>query len=168
MKHSILTGSALALAIATTASAQPAPTAKPAPDYVAIVQEVAVNKPAAEVWKKVGGYCDIQKWLPGAKCEYTSGSGGLGTNRLIVGKINEVMVSQTELSYGYAQPLVPNMYHGQVEARPVTPATSKLIYSLVYDASTLADQAAKDAYKARLSAQFMAALKTMKTQAEAQ
>ncbi len=158
MKRSIIAGLALAL-VAGAATA--------APEYISIVQEIAVNRPANLVWQKVGGFCDIQKWLPGARCEYTSGSGGLGTNRLIIGKINEVMVSKTELSYTYAQPLAPNMYHGSVEVRPVTPATSKIVYTLLYDVAALPDQAAKDADRARRAAQFMGALNNMKTMAEA-
>jgi hypothetical protein len=138
-----------------------------AAEYISIVQSVDVDRPAAAVWKKIGGFCDIQVWLKGASCVYTSGTGDLGTNRLIVGRINEVMVSKTELSYTYAQPLVPNMYHGSVEVRPVTPKTSKIIYTLLYDVAALPDQAAKDADRARRAAQFMGALKTMKSIAEA-
>ena len=153
---------AAALLLAVVSSAAAAAT----PEYAVIVQEIAVDRPAEAVWRTVGGYCDIEKWLPGAKCEYTSGSGDLGTNRLIAGRINEVMVSKTPLSYTYAQPLVPNMYHGSIEVRPVTPATSKIVYTLFYDVSMLPDQAAKDADKAKRAALFMGALKTMKSLAE--
>ena len=138
-----------------------------APEYTVIVQEVAVASPAEAVWKKVGDFCDIQKWMRGATCLYTSGTGDVGTNRLIVGRINEVMVSKTPLSYTYAQPLAPNMYHGSVEVRPVTAVTSKIIYTLMYDVSMLADQAAKDRDRAGRAAQFMGALNSMKAMAEA-
>ncbi|MFI4934255.1 MAG: SRPBCC family protein [Caulobacterales bacterium] len=138
-----------------------------AAEYISIVQEIAVGKPADEVWKKIGKFCDIQVWMKGATCVYTSGDGGLGTNRLIVGRINEVMVSRTDLSYTYAQPLAPNMYHGSVEAKPVTATTSKIIYTLLYDVSMLPDQAAKDADRAGRAAQFMRALQSMKALAEA-
>ena len=33
------------------------------PTYVSIPLEIAVNRPAAEVWKRVGKYCDIGEWL---------------------------------------------------------------------------------------------------------
>src|SRR4030095_16131642 len=33
------------------------------PTYASIVMEVNVNRPAAEVWKRVGKYCDIGEWL---------------------------------------------------------------------------------------------------------
>jgi hypothetical protein len=34
-----------------------------APEYTTIAMEIDVAKPASEVWAKVGGYCDISKWL---------------------------------------------------------------------------------------------------------
>ena len=69
------------------------------------------------MWRSVGGYCDLGAWLK-TTCVYTSGSGGVGTNRLIAGRINEVMVAKTSTSYTYAQPLAPNLYHGTVEILP--------------------------------------------------
>ena len=51
----------------------------------------------------------------------------------------------TELSYTYTQPVRAgrpyDLYHGTLEARPVTATTSKLVYTLVYDNSMLADDA---------------------------
>jgi hypothetical protein len=140
-------------------------------EYVRIDMEIDVNRPAAEVWDKVGGYCDISVWFNGLDCEITSGDGGMGTVRALAGgRIVEILVAQTELSYGYAQPAVEgrfyNLYHGQLEARPVTAGTSKLLYTLVYDVSNLADQAAKDQDVARRRGQFEGALATMKQIAE--
>jgi hypothetical protein len=76
------------------------------------------------------------------------------------------MVAQTDLSYAYAQPLVPNMYHGSVEVRPVSPTSSKIVYTILYDAAPLADQAAKDKSHNGYSMMFMGALKKMKAMAE--
>jgi hypothetical protein len=53
-----------------------------------------------------------------------------------------------------------------LEARPVTAASSKLIYTLFFDNSMLQDDAARDADKARRTTQFTAALQNMKTLAE--
>jgi hypothetical protein len=79
-------------------------------------------------------------------------------------------VGKTELSYGYAQPPVAgnpyNLYHGFLEARPVSATTSRLLYTLMYDASQLPDQAAKDADIARRRAMFEGALRSMKEIAE--
>ena len=33
------------------------------PNYVAIPMSIDVNKPAADVWAKVGGWCDISNWI---------------------------------------------------------------------------------------------------------
>src|SRR5580765_7082090 len=33
------------------------------PTYVSIPMEITVSRPAAEVWKRVGKYCDIGEWL---------------------------------------------------------------------------------------------------------
>jgi len=143
------------------------------PEYVRIEMEIDVNKPAAEVWDKVGGYCDISVWFPGLACEITSGDGGMGTVRSLVGgRIIEILVAKTDLSYGYTQPANEgefyDLYHGFLEAKPVTANTSKILYTLMYDASNLADQAAKDADMARRRTQFEGALATMKELAEAE
>ena len=143
------------------------------PEYVTIEMEIDINKPAAEVWSKVGGYCDISKWLPQLDCAITSGDGGMGTVRALAGgRIDEILIAQTELSYGYTQPVVEGqyyiLYHGFMEARPVTATTSKMLYTLVYDVSNLADQAAKDADMARRRSSFETALANMQNLAEAQ
>src|SRR5690606_18145843 len=119
------------------------------PEYVSINMEIAIDKPATEVWAKVGDYCAIQDWLK-LDCTVTSGDGGMGTVRSLGGgRITEIMVAQTPLSYGYTQPVVEgkyyNLYHGFMEARPVSATTSKMFYTLVLDVSNLPDQAAKDA-----------------------
>jgi hypothetical protein len=54
-----------------------------------------------------------------------------------------------------------------MEARPVTDRTSKMLYTLVYDISDKADQAAKDADIARRTGMFEGALQNMKAIAEA-
>jgi hypothetical protein len=81
------------------------------------------------------------------------------------------MVAQTELSYGYTQPAVEgefnNLYHGFMEARPVTDSTSKMLYTLTYDLSNLTDRAAKDADIERRRGMFTNALGAMKAVAEA-
>jgi hypothetical protein len=99
-------------------------------------------------------------------CVYTSGDGGLGTNRLIAGRINEVMVAKTSTSYSYAQPGVKNLYHGTFEVLP-DPGGSKIVYTLFYDAAPAGDETVQASAKARLAGVFGAALKSMKAIAEA-
>ena len=141
------------------------------PEYVAIEMEIDVAKPAAEVWSRVGSYCGITDWLNGIACEITYGDGSLGTVRsLLGGRILEILVAETELSYGYTQPAPEegfyNHYHGFLEARPTGANSSKLLYTLMLDVSNLADQAAKDADIAARRTMFEGALATMKELAE--
>jgi len=167
------------MSLAGVASAQaPAPGAQAAPatpvsnvvanpTYVSIPMEIMVNRPAAEVWKRVGKYCDIGEWFRIA-CTITSGKDGeVGAVRSVA---NEVLVGKTELSYTYTQPVRAgrpyNLYHGTLEARPVTATTSKLVYTLMYDNSMLADDGAREKDKAQRTAQFMQALENMKILAE--
>jgi hypothetical protein len=129
--------------------------------------EIMVDRPAAEVWKRVGKYCDIGEWLR-FPCTITSGKDGeVGAVRSVG---NEVLVGKTELSYTYTQPVREgrpyNLYHGTLEARPVTPTTSKLVYTLIFDNSLLADDAARQADIERRRTQFTQALQNMKILAE--
>ncbi|HEY3518499.1 MAG TPA: SRPBCC family protein [Gammaproteobacteria bacterium] len=164
-----LRSASFALAVAAMAGAAVAAE----PEYVTIKMEIDIAKPAKEVWAKVGGYCDISKWLNNVDCKITSGDGGMGTVRVLAGgRVTEILVAQTELSYGYTQPVREgqfyNLYHGFMEARPVNATTTKMLYTLMYDVSNLADQAAKDADIARRKGMFETALKNMKALAEGQ
>jgi hypothetical protein len=143
------------------------------PEYTTIRMEIDIARPAAEVWAKVGGYCDISKWLNNVDCVITSGDGEMGTVRVLAGgRVTEILVAKTDLSYGYTQPVREgqfyNLYHGFMEAKPVTAQSSKIIYTLVYDVSDKADQAAKDADVAQRRTRFEAALQNVKALAEAQ
>ncbi len=140
------------------------------PNYVTIPMEITVNKPAADVWKRIGKYCDIGEWLQiPAGCQITSGKDGeVGAVRS-VGR--EIMVGKTELSYTYTQPVYEgrpyNLYHGLLEVRPVTAKTSKIVYTLVYDNSLVpGDAAAKAAEIQRRRTTFERAMANMKLLAE--
>lgn len=166
-------GASPALAQQGAAPAAPAGT-WPAPQYVAIPMETTVNKPAAEVWAKIGGYCDISKWISPAgnvPCEITSGKGEVGTVRKIAGRVIEVMTAKSEFGYGYTQPAVEgkwyNLYHGFLEVRPVNATSSKLVYTLMVDQADKADQAAKEKDVTQRRTQFEGALANMKKLAEA-
>ena len=137
------------------------------PTYTSIPLEIAVNRPAAEVWKRIGKYCDIGEWLR-IPCTITSGKDGeFGAVRSVA---NEVLVGKTELSYTYTQPVRAgqpyNLYHGTLEARPVTATTSKIVYTLFFDNSMLADDAARETDRTRRTAQFTQAIENMKILAE--
>jgi hypothetical protein len=152
---------------AAQSPASPVSTVVAHPTYISIPLEIDVNRPAAEVWKRVGKFCDIGEWLR-IPCTITSGKDGeFGAVRSVA---NEVLVGKTDLSYTYTQPVREgrpyNLYHGTLEARPVTPTTSKIVYTLFFDNSMLPDDAAREADRARRVAQFTTAIKNMKILAE--
>lgn len=172
---------AMTLAGITAAGAQaPAPSAQAAPaantnivvdnpTYLVIALDIAIDRPAADVWKRVGKYCDIAEWLQiPAGCKMLSGvEGEVGSVRSVA---NEVLVGKTEFSYTYTQPVRAgrpyNLYHGTMEVRPVTAKTSRLYYTLVYDNSMLPDEAAREKDKASRTATFTRAIQNIKTLAE--
>jgi hypothetical protein len=151
-------------------AAAPPPPAIANPRYTTLVLEIDVNRPAAQVWARVGKYCDIAEWFR-VTCAITSGKDGeVGAVRVLNGVTIEPLVGKTDLSYTYTQPVrtgVPfNAYHGTLEAKPVTARTSKLIYTFFYDTSMLADDAARTAELANRRGRFMTALQNMKILAE--
>jgi hypothetical protein len=159
------------LCLAATAGAQPAADQASIvvenPTYSSIPMEIMVDRPAAEVWQRVGKFCDIGEWLR-IPCTITAGTDGeFGAVRSVA---NEVLVAKTELSYSYTQTVRAgrpyNLYHGTLEARPVTATTSKIVYTLLFDNSMLADDAAREADRARRLATFTRALENMKILAE--
>jgi hypothetical protein len=173
LNHFIKIAAGCGLAVVCLAQAPPPAPAAPVsnvvanPTYVSIPLEVTVNRPAAEVWKRVGKYCDIGEWLR-IPCTIVSGKDGeFGAVRSVAG---EILVGKTELSYTYTQAVRPgrayNLYHGTLEARPVTATTSKLVYTLMFDNSMLADDAAREKDKTQKAATFMQALENMKILAE--
>ena len=74
---------ALAFACAAAAGAQTPPAAPAAadatvvakPTYVSIPMEIMVDRPAADVWKRIGKYCDIGEWFR-IPCTITQGTDG--------------------------------------------------------------------------------------------
>jgi hypothetical protein len=139
------------------------------PTYVAIALETDVNRPAAEVWKRIGNYCDIGEWLQiAAGCKILSGKDNeVGAVRSVA---NEVLVGKTQYSYTYTQPVRAgrpyNLYHGTLEVRPVTATTSKIYYTLMYDNSMLPDDAAREKDKTARTATFTRAINNIKILAE--
>ncbi len=149
----------------------PAPAAQAAtPNYVSTLMQADVNKPAADVWKRIGKYCDISEWL-GLQCTISAGKDGeLGAVRSLGPIGTEILVGKTDFSYTYTQPARPgqfyNLYHGTVEVKPLTATTSKIVYTLVWDNSNLADDAAKERDKTQRTTTFQRAVDNMKILAE--
>ncbi|MGI4853983.1 MAG: SRPBCC family protein [Janthinobacterium lividum] len=167
------------LFLATVASAQqgvptaiparpaPAPLQVPNPHYVSVPMSIEVNAPVDKVWARIGKYCDIGEWGI-AGCTILSGDGSsMGTVRSIG---NEVLVGKSRYSYTYTQPVrvgpMYNLYHGTLEAEPISASTTRLNYTLVFDNSMLPDDAAREKDIANRTARFTKMLGNAKTLAE--
>ncbi len=160
------------LAAASEAQQRPAeiPLQVPNPQYAAIDESIIVNAPVDKVWQRVGKFCDITEWMNSPEwedCKYLQGDGGWGSVRSIV---SEVLVGQTQYSYTYAQPprkdTFYNLAHGTLAAEAVTPATTRLEYTMLRDVSILPDDAARKQDEEGRRVRVTAWLKNMKVLAE--
>ena len=163
---SAISGLAQQPASAPTPRPGPAPLQVPNPHYVTVPMNIDVNAPVDKVWARIGKYCDIGEWgIP--NCTILSGDGGFGTVRSIG---NEVLVGKTQYSYTYTQPVregAPyNLYHGTLEAVALTPTTSRINYTLFYDNSMLADDAAREKDITNRRERFTKMLQNMKILSE--
>ena len=158
----------LKFALITGLAMTGAPAAQAA-DYVAIVKQVEVDRPADLVWQRVGDYCAIADWMK-TDCGYLSGTGGVGTvRRILKGTVTEVMVAQTSRSYTYWQTqgnMAGAAYHGTLAAESVGPSRTRLTYTLFYDQAALASDADRRAQHERLDGRFQGFLAAMKEIAE--
>jgi hypothetical protein len=95
---------------------------------------------------------------------------GISTVAVSGHRSRERSCARSRSPYTYTQPVREgvryNLYHGTMEAVPVSAATSKLVYTLVFDNSMLADAAAREKDIQQRTAQFTRALNNMKTLAE--
>jgi hypothetical protein len=155
---------------ATANAAPPAPFQNPNPRYVSIPMEVAVNAPADVVWSKIGHFCDIGKIgsVGFPTCMIVEGTDGeYGVVRSVA---REVLVGKAANSYTYAQQMRTTgfyaLYHGTIEARAVTPTTSTLYWTLVFDNSTQPDEAAIARDIANRRTRFLSMMAAVKTLAE--
>jgi len=140
-----------------------------APDYVVIHLSVQVNRPAEQVWKRVGDYCEIAEWLK-VTCRYASGSGDVGTVRVINGTTLEPMTGKTRMSYTYWQTqgtMAPDSYHGTLAVDSNGDATSTIYYMLFYNQNAIPAEKRESEHQ-RLTTRFQGALDAMKALAEAQ
>jgi uncharacterized protein YndB with AHSA1/START domain len=137
-----------------------------AAEYTSITLEKIVERPADAVWAKVGPFCAIKDWLK-TTCEYTSGSGDIGTVRVVEGKYHEVLVGKTPHSYTYAfQEPNPTMYHGTLSVVPQGRDKSKLIYIMLWDQEKSPTPEAKAKERAGNTEFATHALDNMKQMAE--
>lgn len=132
-------------------------------DYAVIVIRDEVDRPADQVWGVIGGFFDLDKWL-GVPCSAHAGDGGIGSVRRIGDAIIEPMIAATEYSYSYVQtegPMAPYCYHGTVAAEARGEKSAAIIYTLVYDQSSMDDDK-RASECARLEERFGGAVDAMK------
>jgi len=134
-----------------------------AADYAVIEIRGDVDRPVDEIWPIVGGFFDLDKWL-GVPCAAQSGDGGIGSVRRIGDAIVEPMIAATQYSYSYVQPdgpMAPYCYHGTVACEGRGEARATIVYTLVYDQSSM-DAQKRASERARIEARFGGAVEAMK------
>ncbi len=145
-----------------------APAAAITPDYVTIVNDVIVDRPVAQVWARIGGYCAITEWLK-VTCEMTSGKGEVGSVRTLNGVTVEPMVAKTPTSYTYWQSvgaMGAAQFHGTLMAQPEGRGRTRLSYTIFYDQALLPSDEVRASEHKRLEARFVGPLTEMKRLAE--
>ena len=155
---------------AAVAAAPPAPFQNSNPRYVAVPMQVEVNAPANVLWGRIGHFCDIGRIgsVGFPTCQIVEGTDGeYGVVRTVA---REVLVGKAANSYTYAQqmrsPGFYALYHGTIEARAVTPTTSTLYWTLVFDNSQQPDDAAIARDIANRRTRFLSMMAAVKTLAE--
>jgi hypothetical protein len=161
MKKVFLAGAAIAVAMLVSGPAGAA-------EYVTILLEKVVNRTPDQTWAKIGPYCSIATWLK-VTCVITAGNGvSVGSNRLLNGNNNEIMVAATPYSYTYTQPATTILYHGTLAVEPLDRGRqTRIVYTLFYDQAPLATDQAKAENRASRTKRFNEALDAMKALAEA-
>ena len=159
MNKGVFASAAIALAIMTSPLR--------AAEYTTIILEKTVNRTPDQTWSKIGPYCAIATWLK-VTCVITAGNGvSVGTNRLLNGNNNEIMVAATPYSYTYTQPSSTILYHGTLAVEPIDRGQhTKIVYTLFYDQAPLNTPEAKAENRASRSKRFNEALDAMKQMAE--
>lgn len=131
--------------------------------YAVIVIRGEVDRPVDHVWRVIGGFFDLDKWL-GVPCSAEAGTGGVGSVRRISDAIVEPMIAATRYSYSYVQtegPMAPYCYHGTVAADARGEGGAEIVYTLVYDQSSMDDDK-RASERARLEGRFGGAVDAMK------
>jgi hypothetical protein len=165
MRSGFFASAAIAVAMLAVG---PAHTSARAAEYTTILLEKIVERTPDQTWAKIGPYCAIAQWLK-VTCVITAGNGvSVGSNRLLNGNNNEIMVGATPYSYTYTQPSSTILYHGTLAVEPLDRGRkTKIVYTLFYDQAPLGTDQAKTENRVQRSQRFGQALDAMKEMAEA-
>jgi hypothetical protein len=160
MKTGFFAAAAIAVGVLAAIPAQAA-------DYTTILLEKVVDRTPDQTWAKIGPYCAIAQWLK-VTCVITAGNGvSVGSNRLLNGNNNEIMIAATPYSYSYTQPATTILYHGTLAVEPLDRGRkTKIVYSLFYDQAPLGTDQAKAENRAQRTKRFGDAMDAMKAMAE--
>jgi hypothetical protein len=160
MKKVFLASAAIAMAMLISVPAGAAV-------YATILLEKVVNRTPDQTWAKIGPYCSIATWLK-VTCVITAGNGvSVGSNRLLNGNNNEIMIAATPYSYSYTQPATAILYHGTLAVEPLDRGRqTRIVYTLFYDQAPLGTDQAKAENRAMRTKRFSEALDAMKAMAE--
>jgi hypothetical protein len=167
MKTGFLASAAIAVAMLAAPAAM---NSAGAAEYTTIILDKVVNRTPDQTWAKIGPYCAIATWLK-VTCVITNNVTGtpIGSNRLLNGNNNEIMVAATPYSYTYTQPASTILYHGTLAVEPLDRGRqTKIVYTLFYDQAPLGTDQAKAENRATRTKRFNEALDAMKAMAEAQ
>ena len=137
-------------------------------DFVTLVVTKDLDVPAQTAWNRIGDFCQVDKWSE-LRCTCKPGSGGAGTVRDIDfagGKIEELMVAKTPLSYTYINlgESLP-FYHGTMAVESVGAERSKIVYTFLWDQETLTTEQRQHEHDVRVKV-FGTSLNKMKKLAE--
>jgi Polyketide cyclase / dehydrase and lipid transport len=160
MKTGFFAAAAIAVGVLAAVPAQAA-------EYTTILLEKVVDRTPDQTWAKIGPYCAIAQWLK-LTCVITEGNGvSVGSNRLLNGNNNEIIIAATPYSYSYTQPATTILYHGTLAVEPLDRGRkTKIVYSLFYDQAPLGTDQAKAENRAQRTKRFGDALDAMKAMAE--
>jgi hypothetical protein len=160
MKTGFFAGAAIVLGLLASVPAQAA-------EYTTILLEKVVDRTPDQTWAKIGPYCAIAQWLK-VTCVITAGNGvSVGSNRLLNGNNNEIMIAATPYSYSYTQPATTILYHGTLAVEPLDRGRkTKIVYTLFYDQAPLGTDQAKLENRMQRTKRFGDALDAMKAMAE--
>jgi hypothetical protein len=134
------------------------------PTYVTIPIEITVNRPAAELWARIGSFC----FLPDLDRPCTIITGKDGELGAVRSAGDAVIVGKTDLSFTYAQLVGDSKFnlYGTFEVKPLTATTSKVVNTIFYDGSMLPDDAFRERSKSQTIATYTRLMQNMKVLAE--
>ena len=140
----------------------------PCPAIAVIEIRVPVGAPIDAAWEQIGGFLDLGRHLA-VPCAYLSGNGEVGSVRLIGESVVEVLVDYRRHGYAYTQtagPMAAFAYHGTMRLEPSGENSCELVYTLIYDESSLGPEQ-RSSERSRLTRRFQGAAESMKRAAEA-